>query len=149
MNFPSLFKVHSLPANINHKRQHQWWIIFHDQSSVQLSTIKQNAAVATLLSQTNGHLSSHPWQDSVQDVVSLGFFVCAIPHYQSSDSFTSQVVKVISKTASTDNIPLFPMRSYTCLYKGQQPDLLLSNVPPRGRPPLCQGYRPSPYRHVP
>jgi hypothetical protein len=32
--FPSLFKVHSLPANINHKRQHQSWINFHVQSSM-------------------------------------------------------------------------------------------------------------------
>jgi hypothetical protein len=106
--FPSLLKVHSVPAHINHKRQHQSWIIFHVQSSVHLSTIKQNATVATLLSQTKGHLCSHPWPDSVQDVVSLGFFSCAIPHYQSSESFASQVVKAISKTASADNIPLFP-----------------------------------------
>jgi hypothetical protein len=52
------FRVYSRctrpPQTSNHKRQHQSWIIFHVQSSVQLSTIRQKATIATLLSQTKG-----------------------------------------------------------------------------------------------
>jgi hypothetical protein len=72
-----------------------------------VAVIRQEPTIAALLVKTKGRLLSHSWPPNVHDVISLGFFVGAIPRYQSSQSFTDSIRKSFSVTVNTDNITPF------------------------------------------
>jgi hypothetical protein len=63
------------------------------------------------LGKTHGRLSLYPWNPTVRDVIFLGFFIGAVPHYQSSTEFTASVRQAISTRvgvdADSDSIPPF------------------------------------------
>jgi hypothetical protein len=85
------------------QHKHNFWTVFKIRSQLPFSAIRQNDVVFHALQSTNGRVSVYPWEPSVTNVFSLGFFVGALPTYQTEEHFTEHVKKSI---ASKTKIPV-------------------------------------------
>jgi hypothetical protein len=79
--FPSILPIDKIPANRDRQKPHTFWIVFKLRTSLTLSAIRNDELVSTVLRQTIGRLTFHPWPPSDRDVVSVGFVIGAIPKY--------------------------------------------------------------------
>jgi hypothetical protein len=103
---------HSIVTSFNNhlpllRHNTNFWTVFKIRVQIPFSAIRNNEVVFHALQSTNGRLSVHPWEPSVTNVFSLGFFVGALPMYQTEEHFTEQVKKSI---ASRTKIPAKDLR---------------------------------------
>lgn len=103
---------HSIVTSFNNhlpllRHNMNFWTVFKIRVQIPFSAIRNNEVVFHALQSTNGRLSVHPWEPSVTNVFSLGFFVGALPMYQTEEHFTTQVKQSI---ASKTKIPVKDLR---------------------------------------
>ena len=99
-SFEQNFAINHSQANLKLSRPFTSWIIFTVHTTETLSTIRKQQSVATILCNTKGRLSYHPWNCKTSDVVSLGFFVGPIPQYQTHSEFEKNVRSAIVTQSS-------------------------------------------------
>ena len=83
------------------QHKHNFWTVFKIRSQLPFSALRQNDVVFHTLQSTNGRLSVYPWEPSVTNVFSLGFFIGALQMYQTEVHFTEQVKNQIALKTKT------------------------------------------------
>jgi hypothetical protein len=108
-DFQKQFTISKSSANKRNSKPHLAWVIFRIDTKESLRNIRTHPAVESILRTSHGRLAITPWDPSVRDVVSLGFFVGCVPRYQTSSSFEKDILTQITTAtkAKQGQIPKF------------------------------------------
>lgn len=120
--FHQHFTIHNITQTARTPRPHQQYVLVTVKTTVTLREIRNKKMVADALHNSGSRLAYYPWPPTTADVVSIGFFVAAIPKYQMSEDFQNRVRYLLASRNNKKerDIPEFRCTQTTVsAYQGQ------------------------------